>query len=164
VFRQLIPPTVITWLHAIFFNLVMLYPDSVLFLILDYCFLLLIFIYELISVSFSGMDYFKSMNNILDLLIIFLCAIMNIFTFFVEGWNNVNDNTTLKYFQVITLFIVYYRALTFLWIFKLFRHVIDLIIGITISTISLLCISAIFIFVISICFIKAKEGNDGFWK
>ena len=140
----------------------MLYPDNLYLLILDLAFLLMIFVYEAISMSFSGMKYFRSLNNILDQMIIFMCVLMNVSTYIIEGQNNTEDNNYLKFFQIISLFIVYYRALTFLRIFKPFRHVIDMIIGVTKSTISLLCICAIFVFVVTIMFVKASNENDGY--
>ena len=152
------------WAHALFFNLAMLFPKQVVFFITDYTIIVCIFGYEFISMYSSGFKkYISSFNNIFDMIIIFLCIIVNVFTYLKEGLDDETDILWLEFLQLLCLLVVYYRSITFLRIIKTFRHVIDMLISVTLSALSLLIIIALFILGMSLMFTKAKSsGNDSY--
>lgn len=101
------------------------------------------------------------MFNITDLTLIILGVAILISTYVIEGLQE-DSNMALKYFQVIQLMIVYFRAFTYLRIFKWFRNAIHMMIAITITSGSFLIIIASFIIAISVMFVKSNISNDGF--
>lgn len=54
IFKRLIFPTVVNWLHGVFFNLAMLYPTHLIFFILDFLVIGVILVYESLSIISSG--------------------------------------------------------------------------------------------------------------
>lgn len=138
----------------------MLNPESFSFLLIDFILIGFIFLYEMISLISSGpQQYLTSFNNLFDIIIIALCAVLNYFTYKIEGQDKNFDEEWLNMLQIVSLLVIYYRGLTYLRIFKWFRNVIDMLIGVTISTIAILIITALFIIAISVVFVKAHDSN-----
>ena len=99
IFKRLIIPSALNWCHALFFNLALLFPDYVVFFIIDYVFIALIFGYEFISMYSSGLTkYISSFNNLFDMLIIFLCIVVNAFTYEKEG---IHDETDILWLEIL---------------------------------------------------------------
>lgn len=97
--------------------------------------------------------------NIADLFLIILGIIILIFTYIMENLND-ESNLAFKYFQVILLGLAYFRAFTYLRIFKYFRNVIHMLIAITITSTSFLLIIASFVIAMAVIFVKANVEND----
>ena len=66
--------------------------------IIDFVFIGLLLLYELVSLISSGpKEYFTSFNNIFDIIIIALCAVLNFFTYKIEGIDEHYDEKWLNF-------------------------------------------------------------------
>lgn len=160
---RLVIPTLMNWLHGLFFNLALLFPNVLALFVMDFIAIALIFSYESISIISSGfLKYISQFNNIFDVIMIFLCIATNILTYINEGLNETSDLVWLEILQIICLFVIYYRCISFLRIFKTFRNVIDMLLSVTFSALSLIIIIGFFIVGISVMMSKADKENASF--
>lgn len=164
IYNYLIPQACMNWAHCIFFSLFLLYPKILVFYIIDLILLVVTILYESTSLCISGPRYyFRNFYNIIDALIILICFSVLVTTFIWEFDGEIPP-MWIKYLQVISLVFIYYRAITYLRIFKAFRNVIDMVISVTLSSLSLLMLFALFLFFFSVMFVKSSFENIGFNK
>lgn len=84
-YRHIIPPASINWLHCLFFTLFMLYSNENFLMYFDIFLIFLMSIYEYFSLQTSGFFvYIKTINNILDLICTVYCFIILLLTKYYE--------------------------------------------------------------------------------
>ena len=164
VYAYLVPQACLNWTHSLFFSLFLIYPEFIYFYFVDGGLLLLSIIYEMLSLFISGPKaYFRNTYNIVDATSVFLCIVVLFCTYF---WENDGETSpvAIKYLQVFSLVLVYYRAITYLRIFKAFRNVIDMVISVTVSSLSLLMLFCFFLVFFTVMFMKASDQKIAFGK
>lgn len=161
IYWYLIPPAMLNFSHAVFYSLYLISPGIYSVFLADAIIIGILVLYELVSLSITGREHFNDFYNVLDSIFLsFTAAIFSLTRYFIVEKQE-TGLIWLKYLQVLTLFMVYYRSVTYLRVIKYFRHIIDMIIGVTGSTISLLIIIGYAIFAFAILF-KKSIGSASF--
>lgn len=159
VVKFLIPPALIHLTHVVFYSLFLVRPSAFWLLLADGSLLCVLLLYELMSLMITGADHFKDFYNFLDFVIITGCGAILLLTRHYEYGENRTNIELLHYFQVVTLLIVFFRGITYLRLFSYFRHLIDMIIGVTYSSISLIIILCYSIVAFSVMFTIAIDNR-----
>ena len=149
--------SIIYWSHLIIFSIYIVNPKQFIFLIFDICIITVLFLHELTSYFLNKKLYFQELTNFLDITMILLSIICLISTLLSENINN----TLLSYVQMVSTSVVYFRGFLYLEVFDSFRHLINMIIGVTNSIFTTLFVFAYILLAFTVLFTKSL-GNYSF--
>lgn len=135
-------------------------PSHVWAFALDIIVLGLIFFYELLTALLNIGTYFKDVDNYFDFSGVILGISVIIITFILSQTgaeaDDSNDSLTLRSFQVLTMLIFYYRTMTYLKSIDYLRHIVAMLIAVTIDILDILLIFVVVIVGFALLFAKSN--------
>ena len=148
---------IINWIHLILFCITLLEYDADLNLIIaDFFFIFCILIFEILSIIALENEYFKDFSNYVDILNI-LTSSISLSTILVYKHRE-DISIGLRFFHVFSIILNGFRGMLFMKVFGLFRHLINMLFKVFISSLSLLCLIVCFIFVLAIAATKTSPN------
>ena len=145
--------SIIYWLHLFFFSMYLINQDQIAYFLIDIFFILILLLHEIFSLLFNIQFYFKEKSNYLDISMLILSISGLIITL-----NNEKINKYfLSYFHLLAVTVIFYRGFLYLEVFDSFRHLINMIIGVTKSIFTSLFVFGYIILAFSVLFIKIER-------
>lgn len=158
VYWYLMPAAIMNFSHVVLYSLYLINPFRYPIFLAEAIVMGALIFYELLSLIITGKEHFDDFYNVLDSIFLGSTVAIFVLTRYLLVIRAETDLEWLKYLQVLTLFMVYYRSVTYLRLIKYFRHLIDMIVGVASSTISLLIIIAYTIAAVAVMFTKSIRG------
>ena len=140
VVQYLIPAAMLHFCHVGFYSAFIINPGIFWVMVVDIALLGALALYEILSLFITGIVHFNDLYNLIDFTLISSCSVVLAFTRHYEHGLGRQDIELLRYFQIATLLLVFFRGATYLRLFSFFRHLIEMIIGVTFNSMSLLFI------------------------
>ena len=144
----------IFWTHALVFSIYLLNNNLIFFLVIDYLLLIILLFIEVFSFLINKKYYFTVLYNYLDILVIIFSFISLVLS---RNKDNINLNS-LVYIDLFSITIVHFRSFFYLEVFDSFRHLINMIIGVTRSIFTTLFVFIYILLTFSILFTKTNGG------
>ena len=148
---------IIFWIHALVFSVYLINSNLTFLLVIDYFLIFVLFFIEIFSFFISKKYYFTVLYNYLDILVILFSFASLVLS---RNRDRVNREAWV-YVDLIAISIVHFRSFFYLEYFDSFRHLINMIIGVTKSIFTTLLVFLYILLVFSILFSKTG-GNFSF--
>ena len=149
--------SIIFWLHNIFYSLFLINSENIIFLIIDIILILFLSFYEILSLILNPKFYFSKSINYINITVLTSNSLTIILTKFYDQKYIENTPYFLNYIQILSLLLVNIRGFIHLRVFDQFRHLINMIIGVTKSTLTILVVLIYFIFASAVMYMKTRN-------
>ena len=146
------------FIHIIFLSLFFVNPNYIVFFIVDLIAILFLFIYELLQIITNFKIYTKRIINLYEAFLL----IFSVITLILNINRDEIKSTALTSVNICCLIFNYYRGLISLQVFDSFRHLINMIFGVTESIFPTLFLFLYFLIAFSIFFTLTTLEDNSF--
>jgi WD40 repeat protein len=144
------------WSYCILFTLLIFNPHSAWLFYLNFAVICLFIFYEIIPLILFPNFFFQDANNTLDLLSYTLGLAVIIMTYKTDP----EEGSLTSILQILIELMIFYRALSYLRIFKKLRHIADVLHKLVISTFDLIVVTSFLIVMFTVISSIANGFRD----
>ena len=146
----------IFWLHNIFYSIFLINSKNIIFII-DLVIIFFLSFYTILSLILNPKFYLSQKTNYIDIIVLTTNLLTIFLTKYYEKKDINNNPLFLNYFQIISLLVVNIRGFIHLRVFDQFRHLINMIIEVSFSTLNILVVLIYLILASAVMYIKSRN-------